>query len=185
MEIDDYIPMGDEPKQQNLPFSDMEDDRLCYIREQGRLLAKIKEEIEQHDRHLSELKAEYKHISEVKLPPIMDELGIQMIQLSDGSVIQRSSFVDAKITNPEVALAWLRANNHGAVIKSKIDLALANDQQRRAAEQALRSVGISPTFKDDVHHMTLKSLVKELIEQGSNFPKDAFGVYQGERVVFK
>jgi hypothetical protein len=130
-------------------------------------------------------KAALQKVSESDIPEAMDELDMQEFKLRDGRKITLEQSYHAKIAekNRPVAFSWLRETGHGGVIKRVISVAFGSGEDREA-RNFLRRLERSKTLRDkevkdkeDIHPQTLKALMRELKEEGEEFPEDAFGLY--------
>jgi hypothetical protein len=112
------------------------------------------EQIIQCEEYLKQLKAEKQRIATEQIPMLMDEMGIERVDV-DGATVQLKPFVSASIPadRRQEAFAWLR--EHGL------------DEQK----------GFHPEKKTHIHAMTLKAFVKERVEKGLPIDLDMFGAY--------
>lgn len=168
-------------QQPDLPGIDVPVDKLAVL---TRLATALEEKILDYSRREQELKTlgdEIKNLSETVIPGIMVELNLKSLTLGSGAVIDRKKEYFASIPKEKTAaaMAWLRANNMGAVIKSEavVDGSL---------KDRLEATGLPFSLKETVHPQTLKALVTEQCEtNGDNFPKDTFNVFEVERARIK
>jgi hypothetical protein len=126
-----------------------------------------------------------------RLPDAMSDLGFTTVRLTDGSTIDGGPEFHCSITKdkkPE-ALAWLRENNYGDLIKCSVWVEFGKGQEQEAAalfnelqqQHPEQPVGID----EGVHPATLKSLVKEQHESGTPLPEELFGIYIITRATIK
>jgi hypothetical protein len=116
---------------------------------------KAQADIEQGENWLAEKQRELKNLVEIQIPAVMQELGIEEASLDTGESISVKEQIFANISQERqvAAFQWLRDNGHGGIIKR-------------------------PEPKDTVHHSTLKALMKELLENGTEVPVELFGVFR-------
>jgi len=138
-------------------------------------------EVAKAEEILRQLKEEARELSFNKIPDLFDEIGMSEIKLKSGEkvTIKRGFASHISEANKPVAFTWLHDNGHGAIIKHELTTTFkeGDDKEKIALEAKMRELGLTYKDKDYVHHSTLKSFVKEQIENGSDIPQDAFGVH--------
>jgi hypothetical protein len=170
--------MTDEPR--NIQLSE-----LTELAEQ---LAELDTSIATKEEEVSTLKQQRKTIAEEHLPQLMEQAGVNTLELSDGRKIAIQEFVDARIKDPNTAFDWLRETNNESIIKNQITLSLGRNEDALAQEimnKIQREYGdVQVDNRISVHNMTLKSFCKEALdnpELAETLPKQAFGIYEGKR----
>lgn len=145
----------------------------------------LEKEVERHEEEIKELKAQITNIEEETLPCAFQELGIEKIKMEDGSTVSISQEVYSGLTSDTkpAAYQWLIDNNFGGLIKTEIKINYSRDQEEQARRQykALLDKGYDAGIKQDVHHQTLKSFLKERLQSGEKFPMELFSA----RPIFK
>jgi hypothetical protein len=120
-------------------------------------------------------------LSEQTIPNLMQQAGIAMLKLADGSSVEVKPFYAARIPSTKVqeAFDWLRTNGFGDLIKNNVTLTFgrAEDQDAKQLVDELKKKGHNVNQTEKVEPMTLKAFVKEQIQMGRNVPADLFGVY--------
>jgi hypothetical protein len=120
-------------------------------------------------------------LSEQTIPNLMQQAGIAMLKLADGSSVEVKPFYAARIPSTKVqeAFDWLRDNGFGDLIKNNVTLTFgrAEDQEAKVLVDELKKKGHNVNQTEKVEPMTLKAFVKEQIQMGRNVPADLFGVY--------
>ena len=120
-------------------------------------------------------------LSEQTIPNLMQQAGIAMLKLADGSSVEVKPFYAARIPSTKVqeAFDWLRTNGFGDLIKNNVTLTFgrAEDQEAKLLVDELKKKGHNVNQTEKVEPMTLKAFVKEQIQMGRNVPADLFGVY--------
>ena len=165
----------------------VEHNDLIEITQLGKSLAELDSDILEAEAEVSNLKQKRKHIAEELMPELMNKYGLKLIQLDDGRKIRVDNFVDARIKNPEVAFNWLRDTNNDSIIKNQITVTLGRNEDVKA--QAIlntlkREHDVDADAKISVHNMTLKSFCRDALEDpelAESLPREAFGIYQGQR----
>lgn len=165
---------------------------LETLQELGTTLRTKNQELQTLENQVSAKKQEIKQLEEVHLPTLLDELGIEGIDLQDGGRIEAKDFVQTRISeaNKQAAFQWLRETQNDGIIKNEISVKLnrGSDERAQRIMDALNTDGIPFDFKETVHPSTLKSFITEVLnnpELRDQLPREAFGVYEGRKVVFK
>ena len=173
-------------EQTTLPLAG-EDDTLSQINALGKQLDSVEANIKHTEELLSSLKATKKDIQERQLPDLMLSCGMKEFKLIDGGKISMDKFYDAKLVNREACFAFLRKTGNDGIIKNTIKCDFGKGEEKAAAtlETTLEEQGYIYQRKADIHHQTLKSFVKDCMENGLELPKEDFGVYEGNRVTIK
>lgn len=116
--------------------------------------------------------------------------GLEELTLSDGTKLTLKSKYFGSIPKEGSryldAMCWLRDNNHGGIIKSKVEVDVGRDDEARVKALAvLRDEGFLPTFSEGVHNATLTAFINERIAADPTFPKDLFNVVLREEITLK
>ena len=79
------------------------------------------QQIEETENYLKGLKEEKQRIAFEQIPMLMDEMGIERIDV-DGAIVKLKSFVSASIPadRKQEAFNWLREHGHEGIIKNEI-----------------------------------------------------------------
>lgn len=167
------------------PISDQELTQLYQLVEQ---LLSVQADVVQATLKLDELEKREAELAMKLVPEKMDALGLRQIMTKDGQILKVDPFFSASLSEEypvlkKLGLSWLRENNLGAVIKKEVDVLI--DQSNEALLQKLRewldeNKAVYST-KEQVHHATLKALMRERIEAGLPFPMDTFRGFIGKK----
>jgi len=153
-----------------------------------RQLRKVEDEIEDVEHHLKTLKAEKHKLSIDTIPALMDEMGMERLDV-DGVVVNRKMIVHASIpvARREEAYAWLRENKCDDIIKNVISCSFGKGQDNLAGDVIglLETKGFHPEQKTSIHPSTLKAFVKEQFTSGNDIPTEPFGIYIGTKAIIK
>ena len=145
-----------------------------------RQLRKVEDQIEDAENHVKMLKAEKHKLSIDTIPALMDEMGMERLDV-DGVVVNRKMIVHASIplARREEAYAWLRENKCDDIIKNVISCSFGKGQDNLAGNAIgmLREQGFDPEQKTSVHPSTLKAFVKERVTDGKPIDLDMFGAF--------
>lgn len=169
----------------NAPKKALSVAEIVAIGERMRAQAIIVEGIE------AQLKAEkevYNGISEKELPEALQAAGLKDFTLTDGTIIELSDMISAKITeeNKPNAFAWLRDNNLADLIKNEVSVVFGCGEDADANQLAtlVKTMGEEGKLRfgelsqqANVHHSTLNAFVKQRLEAGEPVPMDLFGVF--------
>jgi hypothetical protein len=145
-----------------------------------RALKRVEQQIEDAEIHMKSLKAEKHKLSVELIPGLMDEMGVERLDV-DGVTVSRKMMVHASIPvdRREDAYAWLRENNLDDIIKNDVVVSFGKGQDNEAGHVVglLREQGFDPDTKTHIHASTLKAFVKERVENGKPIDLDMFGAF--------
>jgi hypothetical protein len=140
--------------------------------------------VAQIEQDLEDAKLELRKIAEDDLPTAMLEAGLSRFVTDDGLIVDRKSAFTAAISklNEPAAYAWLNENGFGGIIKTNLDAHFDRGDKEKADEviALLREQGIDVDVKQSIHASTLKSFVKERMEDTEAevpFPQALFGCF--------
>jgi hypothetical protein len=141
------------------------------------------------EEHLKSLQTEARLLSEQEIPNLMQQAGVSMLRLADGSSVEVKPQYAAKIpiSKQDEAYTWLRDNGYGDIIKNNVTVTFgkSEDNAARSVFHDLKEAGHNVVQKEKVEPMTLKAFVKEQIQNGHNIPMDLFGVYVANKTNIK
>jgi hypothetical protein len=116
----------------------------------------------------------------VRLPAMMQEMGLKQFKTLDGTEINVKDEIVAHITEEKKLEAhrWLDDNGHGGLIKREVSVAFNREQQEMATAlvNELAERFAATAEKKVVHPQTLKAWAKEMLKDGKSFPLELFGV---------
>jgi len=137
---------------------------------------------------LLEVKAAANRIKQETLPELMRELGVLSFGLEDGSTVKVSEDITCRITEAQKqpAMAWLIDNGLGGIIKTKVVSTFDRGDIDVAARVAMRleDDGLNVDLETKVEPGTLKSTLKELLENGANVPFELFNIHAFSKASF-
>ena len=145
-------------------------------------LLETQKKIEATEEELKKLKDVETTLSEQTIPNLMQQAGISMLKLADGSSVEVKPFYSARIpaSKSEEAFQWLRDNGHGDLIKNQVSLefGMKQDNEAKSIVEELKSKGLPVKQKTTVHPSSLRGFVREQIQDlGKDVPADLFGTY--------
>ena len=145
-----------------------------------RALRNVEKQIEDAEIHLKSLKAEKHKLSVENIPALMDEMGMERIDV-DGLTVERKMMVHASIPQDrkEEAFAWLRDKGLDDIIKNDVTCSFGKGEDNMAGDVVgmLKERGFDPKTKTHVHPSTLKAFVKERVTDGKPIDLDMFGAF--------
>lgn len=179
-------PMGDnhppEDMDEEIDFSADEhlavsETQLSRVSALSKEYTELKEDITVAKGALEQLEKRYDQIRFMELPDAMAAANMDMIQ-SNGMKISVGAFVRASLMkDPETrkkAAEWLRSVGRGALIKRKVGvmLGVGNDEAASKVAAILEKEIPGSVVVDelDVHHSTLSSAIKAMMEDGEPVP---------------
>ena len=145
-------------------------------------LESIEAEQERLEEQQKKLAARKRNLVEEVIPSLMTENGFKSVTLDDGRKLsyKEEYFAHISEANTPAAMAWLKANGLGEIIKNKYQIEFSATDNDKAAqfESLLKMSGNPYTNKQGVHPSTLKAVVNRFIAEGTMPPQDVFGIYQ-------
>jgi len=152
------------------------------IAESCNKLLETQKKISTVEEELKKLKEVETTLSEQTIPNLMQQAGISMLKLADGSSVEVKPFYSARIpaSKSEEAFTWLRENGHGDMIKNQVSLefGMRQDNEAKALVEELKQKGLAVQQKTSVHPSTLRGFVREQIQDlGRDVPAELFGTY--------
>ncbi len=145
--------------------------------------------IEEHEDLAEKAEAELKRVKQellnyqIELASQMDEKGVTefKVRRPDGTEFKVSVKDDFRVTMPadrHRAIEWLEANNLGNILKKTVTVSLGRGADPSPLQNALRALGLPFDAKDDVPWNTLTKCMKELLEEGRDFDRSCFNVFE-------
>lgn len=132
---------------------------------------------------------QYRNISQILLPEAMSSLEMTEFKLTTGFKVSIRDEVSASIKadRTEQAADFLDSIGCGDVVKDEVKVNMGKGERDHAAAflELARQKGLAATEKLSVHPATLKSLVKEQLALGVEFPETDFSVFPYKRAEIK
>ncbi len=162
---------------------------LSKISRLAKLQIKLQKEVEEKEEALKDANNRLKQVQQYDLPLCMSEIGMSTFSLDTGEKITVKKEVKASIPKHFLndALAWLRENGAGAIIKNDVTVSFRTDEDEDALNlvSRLEQEGFPVQNKQTVHASTLAAFVREKIENQEEFPREIFGVFTFDKAVIK
>ena len=136
--------------------------------------------INEKEEELKALKLQKHKMSTEQIPSMMDEMGVQRLDVENLSVTLRP-LINASIpqTRREEAFQWLRDNGLDDIIKNDVIMSFGKGEDNMAGDimYELEKRGMHPEKKTHIHSMTLKAFIRERVENGLPIDLDMFGAF--------
>ena len=134
------------------------------------------------EEELKKLKEVETTLSEQTIPNLMQQAGLSLLKLADGSSVEVKPFYSARIpaSKSDEAFNWLRENGHGDLIKNQVSLefGMKQDNEAKSIVEELKAKGLPVKQKTTVHPSSLRGFVREQIQDlGKDVPAELFGTY--------
>tara|TARA_R100000908_G_scaffold40353_1_gene18682 strand:- start:4572 stop:5132 length:561 start_codon:yes stop_codon:yes gene_type:complete len=155
--------------------------------EVGKSLSQLVKQVTELDKKIDDwegqikiLKDQRKRITHDRIPGLMDEMGVEKIEV-EGASVSCKPVVHASIPVPrkEEAFAWLRENGLDGIIKNDVVVTFGKGEDNIAGNLVgqLQEKGFDPKTKTHIHASTLKAFVKERVTAGKHIDLDMFGAF--------
>jgi len=136
--------------------------------------------INEKEEELKALKLQKHKMSTEQIPAMMDEMGVQRLDVENLSVTLKP-LINASIpqTRREEAFQWLRDNGLDDIIKNDVIMSFGKGEDNMAGDimYELEQRGMHPEKKTHIHSMTLKAFIRERVENGLPIDLDMFGAF--------
>ena len=160
---------------------DINQESVKSISEKCNQLKDLQTQIEYVEERLKKLKNQSRDLEERVIPEMMQEAGVSLLKLKDGSTVEVNPVYAAKIPESRVdeAFGWLRTKGFEDLIKNTVTASFNRGQDNQVSEliKVCEEHGFNYNKKEKVEPMTLKAFVREQVENGKELPFDLFGVY--------
>jgi len=152
------------------------------IRDKEELISELEEKLSAEKKALLKLTDE-------DLPGMFIELGLNKLELDDGSTVEVKQTYGAsiKVDNRPAAYDWLREHDYDDIIKNTVacNFGRGEDEVAKQFAEFASTQGFDAQTKTEVHPQTLRAFVKERVEAGEEFPMELFGAWVGQRATIK
>lgn len=158
--------------------ADPDEDALARLRRLATALQNAQLDRAEIDDALKAKNREIRHLSEVLIPDLMEEMGLSEITLDDGSKLSVGKNVRASIpaTRREEAMQWILDHGFGDIIKHQVVV----DAGKGDASELIATIEAAGHMaRDDqsVHPQTLKKFITDLLAEGEDVPMEVFGAH--------
>ena len=159
--------------------------RLSNVSDLASKIIQMENKVSFLEEELKSSKKQLLELTDQDLPAAMEEINMESFTLSDGSEVKVVPTYGGTIRADDRPQAhqWLRDNGYGDTVKNTISANFGMGEYNLAKDfyQSALDKGFQVDKKEAVHPMTLKSFVKEMTENGSEFPSDLFGAFIGKK----
>jgi len=159
--------------------------RLSNVSDLASKIIQMENKVSFLEEELKSSKKQLLELTDQDLPAAMEEINMESFTLSDGSEVKVIPTYGGTIRADDrpQAHTWLRDHGYGDIVKNTIsaNFGMGEDNLAKDFYQSALDKGFQVDKKEAVHPMTLKSFVKEMTENGSEFPSDLFGAFIGKK----
>jgi hypothetical protein len=167
----------------------VKDDGISDIAGLAKLALQLEREIVELDETIKERKEALRTLTETRIPEALTELGMSSFRMADGSSIEVKPFYSASIPAERKgeAYEWLRQHGYDDIIKNTVSVQFGRGEDDDAGKMIdlVRQSGWIPDQAEKIESMTLKAWVREMVEQGVEFPSELFGAHVGLKAKIK
>jgi hypothetical protein len=133
--------------------------------------------------------AEYRSLSEVRIPLALAAVGMKAFSLADGTGIKVEDDIAVGLVGElaQPALDFLTSINCADVVKDEIKISLGKGETDKAhlIMALANQLGVAAAEKMSIHAATLKALVKEQREKGVEFPAEYFSIFPFQKTIIQ
>lgn len=143
----------------------------------------LEQELDALEKQMEELQAKHKKVSEIEIPECMNSLGIKSLILENGLILTIKPYYSGKVDSIE-GYRYLESIGHGDLIRGEIKMTYPKATDRELINKIreyIKSLGFVSDDKISVHHATLSSWLREMIEGGEQIDRDVLNVTTGFR----
>lgn len=153
----------------------------------------LAEEMQDYDSQIAEaelqvkrLKERRRKIAEDDLPELFHEVGMTTLSTRNGLPLKLEKVLRTSIAKGRKvgAIKWLDDNGHGGIVKRNVIVSFDKTKEDKV-QNLLNLIGKgwpNNKIERDVNAATCKALIKRLLEEGQEVPKETFGIHQVDEV---
>lgn len=178
--------------------TDQTDQLLLLLLGNERLIKELEAELEKAKSRRNSLQME-------EIPAAMEAARKRKIDYADGGVLSLKPFLSADLPSMSKIIdadeeartelesrrlqgfGWLRANNGATIIKNQLTVEVPKGKDNLVMQLTAMAdeLGFTWSRGEEVHHMTLKSFLKEKLKAGANIPAEVFRLVTGQKAHYK
>lgn len=153
-------------------------------------LKDAREEIAELEADLKTAKEDEREFAEVKIPNLMQEIGITEIVLQSGGRVTLKEDLKCSVTkgNKATVIAFIKKEGDAGIIKNQVFVIFGKGEDQSADQcfKSLTSNGYENIGREEtVNTGTFKSMIKELIEEGVEVPFKELGIFKYRTTIIK
>ena len=145
---------------------DISQDSIKSITDKCNDYNKLKKTIEDEEERISLLKHKARDLEERIIPEMMQEAGVSLLKLSDGSTVEVKPFYAAKIPESRVdeAFSWLRGKGFEDIIKNTVTASFNRGQDNQVSEliKVCDDHGFNYNKKEKMYVLDMQQIFKIL-----------------------
>ena len=128
-----------------------------------------------------------RQLEEIDAPALMDELGFAKIELESGQTISviDEMFMSIAKKNKQAVADWLLEVDMGSLISRDITVSFTPEEAQQYEDLKSQLENYNMTSGISMNTGSIKSAVKELIEEGEDVPFDILGINRVRRTKIK
>lgn len=177
-------------------LSEFEDDNVVtdaqikVISNLIKMQVELEDNVAEAEAKLKDAKIKLRKICESDLPDAMAAAGMALFKTDNGLLVEISEKMTASISekNKRAAIKWLMDNDLSSLVKENVVVPFDKGESEKVAAliDVLEANGVNDySVSPSVNTSSVKSALKELIEQGVAVPKDTFGLFFYKQAIVK
>lgn len=167
----------------------VDEEQLKKLSRLAEMQVATEDDIAKLEEQLKAKKKDLQKLAEKEIPELMTEIGMAEFKLTSGYGVKIEKGLTASITGKkkQPAIDWLVANGYGDIVSADLSVPFSNGERTKAVEMCstLLEQGIIAKVSDDVNTGTLKSVIRERLEQGLPVPLETLGAYEWKKSVIE
>ena len=129
--------------------------------------------------HVSRVTEKLRLMDEDIIPELFKNAKVDRVDWEGHTVTVKEDIrVSILKDNKEAAYDWFERNGHGGVIKSKVLMSFAELDDAKELIEYMRQGNYVAELDRNIHHSTLKALVKEIHADGKHVDEDIISIYR-------
>lgn len=127
---------------------------------------------------LKMLKKDLFQVSQVQIPELMKEFGLDAITTNTGVKIEVKDGISVSVRDQQKLFAYVRENDSGDLIKNSIVVQTDTTDGRKEVLKLLENADCFFEEKEVLHPATLKKFIKDGLEKGNRPDDDVVNIYE-------
>lgn len=153
------------------------DGQLSKLHETMRKQLELELEVERQESTLKETKAQLRRVQEVDLPAIMDELGVQSMDVDDYRVkVDDQVYMNIPKKNLPECAQWLKEHGMANLVKEEVYIPFDfGDTRADEFIDFCENFGWQTSSREGVVTQSVKAAIKQMLANGDEVPLQLFG----------